>query len=412
MPFPATDPDWPYFSDSHRHLQRQADTWIEATLPALTDAAKSGSQLHAHCRQLASQLGLGGWLQYAVPAVNGPTTQFDSRALCLLRERLAYQAPLADFVFVMQALGSAPISLYGTTVQREQWLAGIRRGSLIAGFALSESCAGSDVAAMQTSAERQADGRWCLRGEKTWVSNGALADVLVVFARTSPLNSGQERSNQGITAFILPATTPGLEIVEEIHTLSPHPLARLRCNGCLLPDALRLGEPGQGFGIAMHTLDIFRPTVGAAALGMARRAADLALEHVRQRRLFGQYLSELPQTQATLAQMSAELDAAALLVYRAAWQQDKRGHATREAAMAKWVATEHAQRIIDAAVQLFGARGITQGEPIEALYRDIRALRIYEGASEIQQLVIARQLLKPTTQTQPAGQTPVKSSDP
>lgn len=398
MPFPATDLDWPFFEPRHRELQQQASRWAAEHLHAPTHPLAT-DRLHAHCRQLATSLGTAGWLQHAVAHNDAAAVRFDSRALCLLREQLAYQNPLADFVFVMQGLGSAPISLYGTPAQQAEWLAGIRRGELIAAFALSEANAGSDVAALQTTATRQSDGRWRLEGEKTWISNGALADVLVVFARTTPLPAGEERSSQGITAFILPGDTPGLEIVEEIPALSAHPLARLRFDDCLLDDRLRLGAPGQGFHIAMRTLDIFRPTVGAAALGMARRAADLALAHARQRRVFGQHLADLATTQGTLAHMSAELDAAALLVYRAAWQQDSNAPSSRAAAMAKWVATEHAQRIIDTAVQLFGARGIIQGEPLEALYRDIRALRIYEGSSEIQQLVIARQILKAATET-------------
>jgi acyl-CoA dehydrogenase len=324
-----------------------------------------------------------------VPASHGGTREsLDARALCLIREILARHAGLADFAFAMQGLGSATIGLFGSDAQKDRYLPGVARGERIAAFALSEPDAGSDVAAIATTARRDGD-RWRLDGRKTWISNGGIADHLVLFART-----GEAPGARGLTAFILDAGTPGLVVEARIATLAPHPLATLRLEGCVVPDGQRLGEPGQGFRLAMATLDHFRPTVGAAALGFARRALDEALRHARGRRMFGATLADLPLAQARLGEMATEIDAAALLVYRAAWAKD-RGAAriTREAAMAKLFATEAAQRVVDAAVQLHGGLGVMRGSAVESLYREVRALRIYEGASEVQQLVIARALL-------------------
>jgi acyl-CoA dehydrogenase len=316
-------------------------------------------------------LGDGGWLRHCVG-------ELDVRTLCLARETLAYREALADFAFAMQGLGSGAISLFGSDEQRERLLPGVAAGERIAAFALSEPEAGSDVASMATTATP--DG--LLSGEKTWISNGGIADFYTVFARAP----------EGITAYVVAADAPGLRVAERIDIMAPHPLARLVFDET---PAERLGDPGRGMGIALATLDVFRSTVGAAALGMARRAADEAFARVRARQLFGAPMAQLPLVQAKLADMALDIDASALLVYRAAWSRDVLGgRVTREAAMAKLHATEAAQRTIDAAVQLFGGLGVTVGQPVERLYREIRALRIYEGASEVQQLVIARSALK------------------
>lgn len=394
MSLPATDPALPFFADHHRELASTAVTWAAARLaqPLQTE------NVDASCRALARQLGEAGWLQWCVPPTHeaGRTLPLDARAICLLREIFSWHSALADFVFAMQGLGSGAISLFGDAAQQTRYLPGVASGALLAAFALSERGAGSDVAALTCRATRLNDGSWQLDGEKTWVSNGGIADFHVVFARTE---EALERSSKGISAFIVDAGTPGLDVAERIVTLSPHPLARLEFNNCRIPASQLLGAPGEGFRIAMATLDLFRISVAAAALGLARRAAHETLRHVQERRLFGQRLADMQLTQATLADMTTAIDAAALLTYRAAWQRDQTNeHAgkqtTRTAAMAKLFATEHAQQVIDAAVQLFGGRGVTRGETVEALYRDIRALRIYEGASEVQKLVIARETLK------------------
>jgi alkylation response protein AidB-like acyl-CoA dehydrogenase len=310
-----------------------------------------------------------GWLRHAV----GET--LDVRTLCLARETLARHDGLADFAFAMQGLGSGPISLFGSEDQRARYLPAVAAGEKIAAFALSEPEAGSDVAAMTTSADSNR-----LSGTKTWISNGGIADFYTVFARAP----------EGISAYIVEASD--VEIAERIDVIAPHPLATLVFDRC---PAEPLGPPGAGMKIALSTLDVFRSTVGAAALGFARRALDETLARVRERRLFGGPMADLPLVQAKLAEMALGIDASALLVYRAAWRKDTTGgRVTREAAMAKLHATESAQKTIDAAVQLHGALGVTSGHPVEALYREIRALRIYEGASEVQQLIIARELLR------------------
>jgi acyl-CoA dehydrogenase len=311
------------------------------------------------------------------------------RTLCLIRETLARHAALADFAFALQGLGVGAISLFGSERQKEAWLPAVAEGRAIPAFAISEPQAGSDVAAIATTAEVLGDG-FVLDGEKTWISNGGIADLYVVLART-----GEAPGARGLSALIVPADAPGLEIAGRIEIMAPHPLARLRFDGCRIPRAALIGEPGQGFRITMATLDVFRATVGAAALGFARRALDEALERASGREMFGAPLAELQMTQGKLAEMAVAIDAAALLVYRAAWAKDAgAARVTREAAMAKLFATEAAQRVIDEAVQIHGALGLVSGHPVERLYREIRALRIYEGASEVQKIVVARELLK------------------
>lgn len=407
---PAPHFAWPFFADHHRDLARAVRHWSKQHLastpfpsPHATDA------LEAHCRALVRQLGATGWLRWCVPispsGASDPAARLDTRALCLLRETFAWHSALADFAFALQGLGAGALSLFGDERQKAHYLPDTAEGHRIAAFALSEPQAGSDVAALSCRATRLEHGDWQLDGEKTWISNGGIADYYVVFARSEPATT---RSSQGISAFIVDAATPGLKVAERLTTLSPHPLARLEFTACRIPANQQLGSSGQGFKIAMSTLDVFRISVAAAALGLARRAVDEALHHVRQRRLFGQQLADLQLTQGRIADMVTALDAATLLTYRAAWQRDQTAttqlpasdsdELTCSAAMAKLFATEEAQRIIDSAVQLLGARGLQQGEIVESLYRDIRALRIYEGASEIQKLVIARTTLK-----RPAG---------
>lgn len=378
--------EWPFFDATHRALASEADAWARANLRSVAHG-----DVDAACRRLVRALGQAGLLRWCVPGqFGGALPRLDSRALCLLREALAYHDALADFAFAMQGLGSGAITLAGTHEQKQAILPRVARGEAIMAFALSEPQAGSDVGAMRCSAQR--DGaHWVLAGEKTWISNGGIADVYTVFARTDPTAQGA----RGISAFIVPADAPGLRVAERIETIAPHPLARLAFDDCRVPAANLLGEEGAGFKLAMATLDVFRASVAAAALGMARRALAEALARARERAIFGATLADLQTTQARLADMATAIDAAALLTYRAAWTRDVRERrATREAAMAKMTATESAQQVIDAAVQLFGGRGVRRGEVVERLYREIRALRIYEGATEVQKLVIARELLK------------------
>lgn len=362
---------WPFFDDEHRALARAFDAWI-SDIAIEEDERDPDAAVRAWVRALAQ----GGWLSAC--------TKLDVRTLCLLRERLAYRSALADFAFAMQGLGSGAISLFGDVRLRERFLPKVEAGTCIAAFALSEREAGSDVAAIATRAVRDGE-RYVIDGEKTWISNGGIADLYVVFARTS--DSGAK----GLTAFAIDADTPGFGIVERINTISPHPLGTLAFSRMTVPVERRIGAEGDGFKIAMATLDVFRSTVGAAALGFARRAYDETRAHVRSRQLFGAPLSALQLTQGAIADMALDIDASALLVYRAAWTKDGGAQrVTREAAMAKLFATEAAGRVCDRAVQLFGGRGVTRGEVVERLYRDVRALRIYEGASEIQKVVIAR----------------------
>jgi acyl-CoA dehydrogenase len=336
------------------------------------------------CAELVRKLGAGGWLAAAVP----PDGVFDVRTLCLTREILARYSGLADFAFAMQGLGTGSITMRGEAALKARILPGVRAGTRIAAFALSEPEAGSDVAAMTTAAVRVAGG-WRIDGEKTWISNGGIAHQYVVFART-----GEAPGARGLTAFVVEPGAPGFTIADRIEVIAPHPLATLRFENCVVPDEQRLGTPGEGFKVAMATLDIFRPTVGAAALGFARRAMDEAVQRAATRMMFGKPLSDQQMTQAKIADMALGIDSAALLVYRAAWARDvQQRRITSEAAMAKLHATEMAQRVIDDAVQIFGGMGVQHGVKVEELYREIRALRIYEGASEVQKLIIARQVM-------------------
>jgi acyl-CoA dehydrogenase len=377
--------DWPFFEPRHVELQRELDAWAK-----LHVSQEAHHDVDAACRRLVAALGDGGWLRHAVAgtAYGGFSDVLDTRALCLMRETLARHSGLADFAFAMQGLGSGAISLHGSAAQKDRYLNAVSRGSAIAAFALSEPDAGSDVAAMSCEARIDGD-QAVLNGEKTWISNGGIADFYVVFAR-----SGEGEGARGISAFIVDAGTPGFEIASRINVIAPHPLARLEFEDCRIPLSQRIGEGGQGFKIAMRTLDVFRTSVAAAALGMARRALDEALVQVSTRQMFNQRLGDFQLTQAKLAMMATTIDSAALLTYRAAWMRDQGHNVTREAAMAKMMATEGAQQVIDAAVQMWGGRGVVSEQPVERLYREIRALRIYEGATEVQQLIIARELLK------------------
>lgn len=378
--------DLPFFDDAHRQLERELDGWCA---DALRDIDHHDAD--AACRALVRQLGQAGWLRYCVPAAfGGALPALDSRALCLLRETLARHDGLADFAFAMQGLGSGAITLAGSDAVRERYLRRVARGEAIAAFALSEPDAGSDVAAMQCSARLSDDGsHYVLDGAKTWISNGGIADFYCVFART-----GEAPGARGITAFVVDADAPGLSIAERIDVIAPHPLATLRFDNCRVPVANRLGEAGQGFKVAMMTLDIFRASVAAAALGFGRAALDDALARATARPMFGGVLADLQLTQAAIGEMATAIDAAALLTYRAAWLRDVRQQrTTREAAMAKMVATENAQQVIDRAVQIFGGLGVKVGTRVESLYREIRSLRIYEGATEVQKLIIARETL-------------------
>src|SRR5688572_27405913 len=371
--------NWPFFEERHRTLARELDAWATEHVPHA-----HGADVDAECKSLVRALGQGGWLQHAVG------DNIDTRAICLIRETLARHSGLADFAFAMQGLGSGAISLHGTPQQKNHYLSRVAKGEAIAAFALSEPEAGSDVAAMQCSAH--VDGEHAvINGEKTWISNGGIADFYVVFCRT-----GEAAGARGISAFIVDAGTPGFEIAERINVIAPHPLARLRFNNCRVPLSQRVGATGEGFKVAMRTLDVFRTSVAAAALGFARRAMDEALQRATTRHMFKQTLADFQITQAKLAQMATTIDSAALLTYRAAWQRDLGQPVTREAAMAKMTATEGAQQVIDAAVQVFGGLGVVSGQVVERLYREIRSLRIYEGATEVQQLIIARELLKDT----------------
>ena len=370
--------EWPFLGEAHRGVVAEAEAWGAGARPHGNDA-----DVDAECRALARSMGEAGLLRHCVPE---PGARLEVRSLCLIRETLARHGALADFVFAMQGLGTGPISLFGSAAQQARWLPPVRAGVALAAFAISEAEAGSDAGAMTTRATR-APGGWRIDGEKTWISNGGIAAHYVVFARTG-------EGSRGISAFIVPGDAAGLVIAERIEVVAPHPLATLRFEGCVVGEEALLGEVGQGFKVAMATLDVFRPTVGAAALGLARRAMDEAVARARGRVMFGWRLADMAVTQGKLADMAVAIDAAALLVYRAAWARDAGGgRITREAAMAKLFATAAAQRVVDEAVQILGALGVKRGHVVEALYRDVRALRIYEGASEVQRLIIARQLI-------------------
>lgn len=372
---------WPFFETRHREWSEKLGAWAADNVGQIdhrdTDTA---------CRELVRRLGAGGWLKVTAPGEGNE--KFDVRTLALSRETLAAHAGLADFVFAMQGLGAGPISLFGDTAQRAEWLPQTRAGKAIAAFALSESASGSDVANIAMTARRHGTD-YVLDGEKMWISNGGIADLYIVFARTA-----EAPGARGLSAFIVRGDNPGLKIAERIPVIAPHPLALLRFENCRVPSSAMIGKAGDGFKIAMATLDVFRTTVGAAALGFARRAMAETMKRAATRELFGAPMSELQMVQGHLADMALEIDAAALLVYRAAWTKDQGvARITREAAMAKLYATEAAQRIIDTAVQLHGGAGVVSGHPVEVLYREIRALRIYEGATDVQKIVIARALL-------------------
>ena len=383
---------WPFFDERHRVLAAQLETWATKHVPV-----PRPRDVDSQCRLLVRSLGAAGWLRHAVGGseYGGADEVVDSRSICIIRETLSRHSGLADFAFAMQGLGSGAISLAGTPAQKSRYLPSVARGESIAAFALSEPDAGSDAAALSCSAYVDGDDV-ILNGAKTWISNGGIADFYIVFARTA-----EAAGARGISAFIVETGTPGFEIVERIDVIAPHPLARLRFVDCRIPLAQRIGEGGQGFKVAMRTLDVFRTSVAAAALGMARRALDEALQRATTRKMFGKTLGDLQLTQAKLAQMAVTVDSSALLTYRAAWMRDQQrgqGNTTMEAAMAKLAATEGAQQVIDSAVQIWGGLGVVSEQPVERLYREIRALRIYEGASEVQQLIIARELVKGMTE--------------
>jgi acyl-CoA dehydrogenase len=387
---PLAHLELPFFDDEHRALANRLAPWA-----ASQEVDESDDR--AACREWVRRLGADGWLRYCVAADHGgalPT--LDSRALVILRETLAYHSPLADFAFAMQGLGSGALTLAGTPEQQTRYLPAVGRGEKIAAFALSEPDAGSDVAAMVTRATPSSSG-WTLNGCKTWISNGGLADFYLVFAKTDP-----DAGSRGISAFVVDADCTGLDSSEHLHVMAPHPLATLRFTNCAVTSAALVGPPQGGFKLAMKTLDIFRPSVAAAALGMARRAFAEAVAHAKSRKMFGQTLADFQLTQARLGEMGALIDAAAMLTYRAAWMRDRSAASgagtpayTAAAASAKLTATENAQKVIDMALQLFGGRGVQVGQVIEHLYRDIRSLRIYEGASEVQLLILGRHALKP-----------------
>ena len=372
--------DWPFFEPRHAELARRAESWAAANLGYVHDEDEDSV-----CRRLVKDMGSAGFLVHCAP----PDSRFDVRSLALLREVFAFHAGLADFALTMQGLGSGPVALAGTDAQKSRYVGRAARGEAIAAFALSEPDAGSDVAALSTRARR--DGaHYVLDGSKTWISNGGIADFYIVFAR-----SGDAPGTKGISAFVVDADAPGLSIQERIEIVAPHPMATLSFSGCRVPAANLLGGEGEGFKLAMRTLDIFRTGVAAAALGFARRAFAEALLRARKRQMFGRTLADFQTTQTKLADMATGIDAAALLTYRAAWMRDVQGkRVTREAAMAKMRSTETAQEVVDAAVQICGGLGVKRGHPVERLYREVRALRIYEGATEVQKLIIARELLK------------------
>lgn len=370
---------WPFFDDSHRVLADRLENWAQANLSQLDHR-----DTDATCRKLVRMMGDAGWLEYSASEAG----TLDVRTLCLIRETLARHDGLADFAFAMQGLGTGAITLFGTDKQKATWLTQTRAGSAISAFALTEPQSGSDVANSTMTATRDGD-FYVLNGEKTWISNGGIADVYTVFART-----GEAPGAKGLSAFIVPANTAGLNVKERLETIAPHPLATLEFKDCRIPAADMIGNPGQGFAIAMSVLDVFRSTVAAAALGFARRALDETLTRVTKRQVQGQALAELQLVQGHIADMALDIDAAALLIYRAGWTKDSGApRITREAAMAKLFATEQAQVIIDKAVQLHGGDGVRTDQTVERLYREIRALRIYEGASDVQKIIIARQTL-------------------
>ncbi|NNE40840.1 MAG: acyl-CoA dehydrogenase [Marinicaulis sp.] len=377
--------DWPFLEPRHKQLALDLDYWAASTLPDIVEKPGAHNDVDVTCRALVAALGQAGWLKFCVPAAyGGAHDALDVRSLAIIRETLARHSGLADFAFAMQGLGSGAISLFASEEIKKRYLPAVAAGNKIAAFALSEINAGSDAAALTTSMKADGDD-YIINGEKTWISNGGIADFYCVFARTEA----------GVTGIVVNADAPGFSVSERIDVIAPHPLGTLAFDKCRVPAGQLIGEDGLGFKAALATLDIFRTTVGAAALGFARRALDEATKHALTREMFGATLSDLPLAQASLAEMALNIDAAALLVYRSAWTKDiRKTRVTREAAMAKLYATDQAQQVIDRAVQLFGGLGVKKGVKVEELYREIRALRIYEGASEVQKIVIARQHLE------------------
>jgi acyl-CoA dehydrogenase len=386
---------WPFFTPEHRAAAELVKRWARENLVGVAHG-ESRAEVDAQARKLVAALGAAGVTRYCVRAEHGGALpELDSRAICLIRETLAYHDGLADFAFAMQGLGSGSLSIAGDAQLQQQYLPRVANGAAIAAFALSEPEAGSDVAAMQAAAQLDGD-HYVLNGTKTWISNGGIADIYCVFARTTP---GQKRADgtvgaQGISAFLVEPGDAGFSVEQRIDVIAPHPLGTLRFTNCRVPASRRIGAEGDGFKVAMRTLDIFRASVAAAAVGFARRALDEAVAYSRQRAMFGKTLADFQLTQAAIAEMATAIDAAALLTYRAAWQRDTGQPVTKSAAMAKMTATESAQTVIDRAVQMFGGRGVVHGAVVERLYRDIRALRIYEGATEVQKLIIAREVLR------------------
>lgn len=375
--------DWPFFEDKHRDLSEKLDAWCSKNLGDIdhrdTDAA---------CRSLVKQLGQAGWAKISAVDPLNDQSKLDVRSLCIIRETLARHDGLADFSFAMQGLGTGAISLFGSQEHKLEWLSKTRAGEAISAFALTEPQSGSDVASSTMTATLEGDD-YVLNGEKTWISNGGIADVYTVFART-----GEAPGARGLSAFIMPAGLPGFEVVERLETIAPHPLATLRFTNCRVPRTNLIGKSGEGFKIAMSVLDVFRSTVAAAALGFARRALDEALDRATVREIQGSPLFELQMVQGHIADMAVDVDASALLIYRAAWLKDCGApRVTREAAMAKLFSTDNAQKVIDQALQIHGGEGVKSGAAVEKLYREIRALRIYEGASDVQKIIIARQTL-------------------
>jgi alkylation response protein AidB-like acyl-CoA dehydrogenase len=389
--------EWPFFTPEHGELARRVDTWATTHFINKTSTEDRDS-VDNTCRHLVNELGRAGFTRYSVPTSHQPADaappRFDVRSLAIIRETLAQHDALADFAFAMQGLGSGAISLAGSPALKERYLPRVASGEAIAAFALSESHAGSDVAAIRCRARRDGD-FYVLDGEKTWISNGGIAEFYCVFARTSDAETRPDGTiaARGISAFVVDADAPGFSIARRIDVISPHPLATLSFDGCRIPATQMVGAEGEGFKLAMRTLNVFRTSVAGAALGFGQRALDEALDHAISRPMFGKTLADFQLTQATLADMVTELDAARLLTYRAAWLHDTGRPCAKEVAMAKMTATESAQRVIDQAVQMFGGRGVMHGERVEQLYRDIRALRIYEGATEVQKLIIGRELL-------------------
>ncbi|RJE89411.1 acyl-CoA dehydrogenase family protein [Paracoccus onubensis] len=372
--------DWPFFEPHHRDFARDLDDWASGNLTGIDHADTDST-----CRKLVAELGRAGWLKHTASPDGAP---LDVRKLVLSREILARHDGLADFSFAMQGLGTGAISLFGTAEQKQQWLPLTSTGKAISAFALTEPQSGSDVANSTMTATRDGND-YILNGEKTWISNGGIADLYTVFART-----GEAPGARGLSAFIVTPDMPGFEVVERLQVMAPHPLARLRFSDLRLPASAMIGAPGQGFKLAMSVLDVFRTTVAAAALGFARRALDEAVTRVTERQIGGKPLADMQMVQAHIADMAVDVDASALLIYRAAWLKDQgAARVSREAAMAKLFSTDQAQQVIDRAVQLHGGDGVRCGQKVEALYRDIRALRIYEGASDVQRIIIARQVL-------------------